>query len=81
MNQEDYEAERRRILRRISLITWGLGAAAVFFAAAGGALIAWIFTGAGFPFLRTWLIVGLLLLAVPTAVHLAPKPGKKGRGE
>jgi len=74
---EDYDKERRRILKQISLITWGLAAAAVVVAALGGALIAWIFTGAGLPFLRTWLIVSLLLLAVPGAVHLAPRPWKR----
>lgn len=74
---EEHDEERRRILRRISIITWGLGAAAVFFALVGGALIAWIFQSAGLPFFRTWLIVSVLLLAIPGAVHLAPKPWRK----
>lgn len=74
---EEYDEERRRIIRQISVLTWGLTAGAIFFAILGGALLAWIFTGAGLPFLRTWLIVSLLLLAVPLAVHLAPKPWKK----
>jgi uncharacterized membrane protein len=73
---EDYDEERRRIIRQITVLTWGLTAGAVFFAVMGGALLAWIFTGAGFPFLRTWLLVSLLLLAIPLAVHLAPKPWK-----
>lgn len=74
---EEYDEERRRIIRQISVLTWGLTAGAVFFAILGGALLAWIFTGAGLPFLRTWLIASILLLAVPLAVHLAPKPWKK----
>lgn len=74
---EDFDDERRRIVRQVGLITWGLAAAAVVLAVAGGALLAWIFTGAGFPFRRTWLIVSLLLLAIPAAVHLAPRAGKR----
>lgn len=71
---EDLDQERRRIVRKISLISWGLAGAAVVLAVGGGALLAWIFTGAGYPFLRTWLTVSVLLLAVPLAVHLAPWP-------
>lgn len=74
---EEEEAERRRIVRRISYVTWGLAAAAVVLALAGGALIAWILTGTDLPFVRTWVILSALLLAVPAAVHLAPKPWKK----
>jgi hypothetical protein len=74
---EDYDQERRRIIRQLSVLTWGLTAGAIFFAVLGGALVAWIFTGAGLPFLRTWLIISLLLLAVPLTLHVAPKPWKK----
>lgn len=74
---EDYDEERRRIIHQISVLTCGLTAGAVFFAVLGGALLAWIFTGAGLPFFRTWLIVSVLLLAVPAAVHLAPRPWRK----
>lgn len=73
--QDDLDRERRRIVRKISLISWGLAAGAVVMAVLGGALLAWVFIGAGFPFLRTWLIVSVLLLAIPLAVHLAPRPG------
>ncbi len=72
---DDLDRERRRIVRKISLISWGLAAAAVVMAVLGGALLAWVFIGAGFPFLRTWLIVSVLLLAIPLAAHLAPRPG------
>lgn len=74
---EDYDAERRRIIRQLSVLTWGLTGGAIFFAVLGGLLLAWILTGAGLPFLRTWLIVSLLLLAIPLALHVAPKPWKK----
>lgn len=75
--QEDFDRERRLIVRKISLISWGLAAGAVVMAVIGGALLAWILIGAGFPFLRTWLMVSVLLLAIPSAVHLAPWPRKK----
>ncbi len=74
---EEYDEERRRIIRQISVLTWGLLGGVLFFAIVGGALLAWIMTFAGLPFLRTWLIVSLLLLAVPLLVHIAPKPWKK----
>jgi membrane protein implicated in regulation of membrane protease activity len=78
---EDYDEERRRIIRQLSVLTWSLVAGALFFAILGGALLAWIFTGAGLPFLRTWLIVSLLLLLVPLAVHVAPWPRRKDESE
>ena len=78
---EEQDRERRRIIRRITLITWGLGAAAVVLAVLGGALLAWVLMGAGWPFLRSWLIISLLLLLVPLAVHLAPWPKGKRDGE
>jgi hypothetical protein len=53
----------------------------VVMAVIGGALLAWILIGAGYPFLRTWLIVSVLLLAIPAAVHLMPKPKKKDEQE
>ena len=78
---EEFDEERRRILHRMSMITWALGGAAVFFAVVGGALLAWIFMGAGLPFLRTWLIISLLLLLVPVLVHVSPWPRRGGEDE
>lgn len=75
--KEDLDRERRRIVRQVGLISWGLAAGAVVMAALGGALLAWLLIGAGFPFLRTWVIVSVLLLAIPIAVHLAPRPKKR----
>lgn len=71
---EDFDAERRRIVRKVRLLTWGVAGLAVLLAVGGGALLAWLLIGAGFPFLRTWLIVSLLLLGIPAAVHLWPGP-------
>jgi hypothetical protein len=78
---EDFDADRKRIIRQISVVTWGLAAGALFFAVLGGALLAWILTGTGLPFLRTWIILSLLLLAVPLAIHVAPKPWTKKDGD
>jgi uncharacterized membrane protein len=78
---EEFDRDRRRIVRKISLISWGLAVGAGVMAVIGGALLAWILIGAGFPFLRTWLIVSLLLLAIPAAVHLSPWPRKKDEQE
>lgn len=71
---EDFDRERRRIVRKVELLTWGVLVLAVVLAVAGGALVAWILTGAGFPFRRTWLILSLLLLGIPAALHLWPGP-------
>mgnify|MGYP001048680419 CR=1 FL=1 len=71
---EDLDQERRRIVRKVRLLTWGVAGLAVLLAIGGGALLAWFLTGAGFPFLRTWVILSLLLLAVPGLVHLWPGP-------
>lgn len=79
---DDFDRERRRIVRKVGLLTWGVLALAVLLAVGVGALVAWILTGAGFPFRRTWVIVALLLLGVPAAVHLwpGPKPWEKDDG-
>jgi uncharacterized membrane protein len=66
----DFDAERRRILRRMDLLTRGLWGAAVLLAVAGGALLAWIFRGAGLPFLKTWVVASVLLLVIPAIVQV-----------
>lgn len=66
----DFDAERRRVLRKVSFLTWGLLGGAVVLAIGGGALVAWFFAAAGLPFLRTWVVVSVLLLGVPSLVHL-----------
>lgn len=80
---EDLDEERRRIVRRARRLVWGVAVLAVLLAIGGGALLAWFLIGAGFPFLRTWVIVSLLLLAIPGLVHLwpGPRPWAKGTEE
>ena len=74
---DEFDRERRRIIRRMGLLTWGLGAAAVLLAVGGGALIAWFFERMGYPFVRTWIVISLLLILVPVMVHLSPWPKRK----
>ena len=70
----DFDAQRRRILRRITLLTWGLWGAAAALAVAGGALLAWMFSApAGLPFTTLWLIITAGLVAVPAVLHLAAR--------
>lgn len=76
----DFDAERRRILRRISVLTWGLWGAVAFLAIGGGALLAWIFRGlGGLSFGALWAIAAVLLVAIPALVHgimrLTGRPG------
>ncbi|HUE77329.1 MAG TPA: hypothetical protein VMM83_05255 [Longimicrobiales bacterium] len=66
----DFNEQRRRIIRRISLLTWGLWSAAVLMAVSGGALLAWFLSTAGLPFLTTWLVASVLLLAIPAALYV-----------
>lgn len=68
---EEFDRERKRILWRLRLLTWGLWGGAVAMAVGGGALVAWVLSLGGLPFLRTWLIVSVILLAVPVMIHLA----------
>jgi hypothetical protein len=60
------EAARRRIrliLRKASLYAWGFFALAFATALGGAALVAWVLTRAGLPFLESWLVVsGIVLL-------------------
>lgn len=77
---DEHDRNRRRILRRLDWILVAIWSGVVLVALGGGALIAWVLTGAGLPFLRTWLTVSVLLVAVPTLVHLMPKRNRSDEG-
>lgn len=77
---EDLDRERRRIIRKIGLISWGLAAGALLLAVGGGALLAWLLTGAGLPFVRTWIIASVLLLVIPAAAQLVAQGHRGDRG-
>ena len=77
----DFDAERRRIIRRISLLTWGLWGLVLCLAVGGGALLAWIFRGlGGLSFAALWVVAALLLVGVPAAVHVVAAWTGRRRG-
>jgi len=69
-DEESLREERRRIVRRITLWTYAFALAAVLIGLLGGALLAWILTGLGLPFLRTWLMLSIVLVLVPIMIHV-----------
>lgn len=69
----------RRLLRKLALVTYGLIAATVLAAAAAGALTAWLLQPMGLPYVETWVISGVLILAIPLAVHALR--GRGGQGQ
>lgn len=83
--REPHEPDReavRRALRRAALYSYGLLAAAVIVAVAGGALVAWILSRMGFPFLLTWLILAAVMLVIPLiAVGVGAMRDRGGPGD
>lgn len=61
----DESANRRRILRRATLVTGGFALATVAVAVLGSALIAWFLSVTGLPFRATWLVLSIFVLLVP----------------
>lgn len=60
---DDPQSEtRRQIVRRATVYTVSFLAAAIGIALLGGALVAWLLTWRGQPFLRTWLIVAAIIV-------------------
>ncbi len=57
--------ERRRILRRAAAYTYGFLLAAILLAALGAAFVAWLLSLTGLPFRETWLVLIVVVLAVP----------------
>ncbi|MCI0434630.1 MAG: hypothetical protein L0271_13465 [Gemmatimonadetes bacterium] len=73
MTHED-ELERsaevqRRILARANLYTRGFLVTAIVVATGGSALIAWIMSGVGLPFLQTWIVI-LIIVLLPSLLTL-----------
>ena len=67
----EFDDQRRRIIRRITLLTWGLWGAAAALALAGGALLAWMFRGlGGLSFAALWVMLALVLVAIPAGMHV-----------
>ena len=88
MTGRDFDAERRQILRRITLLTWGLWGMVALMAVAGGAVLAWMFRGvAGVSFATAWLLAALGLVAIPALIHgvgrlvVSRREDRRGDGE
>ncbi len=73
-NQGEYEGTReelRRAVRRLDTLEYLILGAAVILALVGGAVVAFILSaGTDLSFRSTWVVLSLLLLAVPGAVVL-----------
>jgi hypothetical protein len=53
---------RQRLVRRATLYTFGFIAAGLAVAVGGAALVSWMLTRAGQPFVRTWVIVTVVVV-------------------
>jgi Sec-independent protein secretion pathway component TatC len=62
-------ARRQRQIHRAGLYTYAFLAAGVGIAAVGAALIAWLLSRTGLPFLETWIVLTLVIL-VPSGIAL-----------
>jgi Sec-independent protein secretion pathway component TatC len=62
-------ARRQRQIHRAGLYTYGFLAAALGIAAVGAALVAWLMSRTGLPFLETWIVLTLVIL-VPSGIAL-----------
>jgi predicted PurR-regulated permease PerM len=64
--EPDREDEsRRRIVRRVSLYAYALVVATVVVSLVGAAIVAAILHLAGMPFLKTWIIIAVLVIVIP----------------
>ena len=76
----DFDEQRRRIIRRMTMLTWGLWGAVAALALAGGALLAWMFRGlAGLPFGALWVLFAFVLVAVPALLHVVTRVAERRR--
>ncbi len=60
---------RRRIVQRARLYTWGFLTTALIVATGGSALIAWIMSGVGLPFVQTWVAI-LIIVLLPSLLTM-----------
>jgi membrane protein implicated in regulation of membrane protease activity len=66
----ELDAERRRILRQVTLWTWIYGGLAAVLAIGAGAVAAWLLGYLGLPFWSTWLVATAVIAGVPVLIHL-----------
>ena len=67
---DEYTARRRELVRRARMYQYGSLAAAFVVAVGGTALIALLLRSTGLPFLRTWLVLSIVVL-VPAGLGFA----------
>lgn len=66
----DREAARQvqivaqRAIRRLDVLEWVIFAIGALIATGGGAMVAWLLAGAGWPFRSTWIGASILLFAI-----------------
>lgn len=74
------DAERRRILRQVTLWMWIYGSLAVGLAIGSGAVVAWLLHHfGGLPFRATWLAATVVIAGVPVLIHLVQAFRRKHR--
>jgi FtsH-binding integral membrane protein len=69
-DQEEFDRSaevRRRIIMRAQLYTYGFLAAALAIAFGGSAMVAWILSRTGLPFVKTWIAI-LIIVLMPSLV-------------
>jgi FtsH-binding integral membrane protein len=60
--RDEHAETRRRIHRKATLYTYGFMLAAIGVAFGGSALVAWLLSTTGLPFVRTWIVLSVVVL-------------------
>lgn len=76
---DPFRAERRRIVRRATWLTLGFFLAAVVVAVVGSAIVAWLLSTTGLPFLKTWIALSIIMIVVPL-IWIAVEAIRRRRG-
>ncbi len=81
MKRADSAAEeRRRIVRRATLYTWGLLAASMLVAFGGAALLALLVRVPDMSFVKRWLAISALVIVPATMLYLIQRYRESRRG-
>ncbi len=72
----DREAARQarvvaqRAIRRLDVLEWVIFGVGALMATGGGAMVAWLLEGAGWPFRSTWIGASVLLFAISGSIAI-----------